>query len=124
MRTPLSRGLAAATLTLFALPAFTHHGWSGQSRELSQVTGTVQKPVSLDGPHATLQVLADGQVWHITLAPPARTQSAGLTPTTLKVGDTVTLTGNRSSDPKRFEMKTVRVSANGRNYDVYPDRIR
>lgn len=105
-------------------PAVAHHGWSGQSTTQSQVTGTVQKPVSLNGPHATMEILVDGQVWNVTLAPPARTQSAGLTPSTLKVGDTVTIVGNRSTDPKRFEMKTVRVTSGGRNYDVYPDRIK
>jgi hypothetical protein len=117
--------LSIATLLGVVAPStLAHHGWSGQSDKQSQVTGTVQKPVSLNGPHATMQIVADGQVWEVTLAPPARTQSAGLTPTTLKVGDTVTITGNRNSDPKRFEMKTVRVSVNGRNFDVYPDRIR
>jgi hypothetical protein len=40
------------------------------------------------------------------------------------VGDTVTVRGNRNSDPKRFEMKTVRVSSGNRNFDVYPDRIK
>lgn len=105
-------------------PAGAHHGWSGQSNEQSQVSGTVSRPVSLNGPHATMEIVSNGQVWSITLAPPARTQSAGLTPTTLKVGDAVTLVGNRSTDPKRFEMKTVRVTAGGRNYDVYPDRIK
>ena len=104
-------------------PAAAHHGWSGQSTTQSQVTGTVTRPVSLSGPHATMEIVSNGQVWNITLAPPARTQSAGLTPSTLKVGDTVTLLGNRSTDPKRFEMKTVRVTSGGRNYDVYPDRI-
>lgn len=114
----LAAGLAAVA------PANAHHGWSGQSDTQSQVTGTVTKPVSLSGPHATLEIVSNGQVWNITLAPPARTQSAGLTPSTLKVGDTVTLVGNRSTDPKRFEMKTVRVTSGGKNYDVYPDRIK
>ena len=76
----LAAGLAAAA------PANAHHGWSGQSDTQSQVTGTVTKPVSLSGPHATLEIVSNGQVWNITLAPPARTQSAGLTPSTLKVG--------------------------------------
>ncbi len=124
MKTPISASLVSSLLAVAAIaPASAHHGWSGQSSTQSQVTGTVQKPVNLNGPHATMQIVSDGQVWNITLAPPARTQSAGLTPSTLKVGDTVTVVGNRSSDPKRFEMKTVRVTAGGRNYDVYPDRI-
>lgn len=104
--------------------ASAHHGWSGQSDTQSQVTGTVKKPVNLNGPHATMEIVSEGQVWNVTLAPPARTQSAGLTPSTLKVGDTVTIVGNRNMDPKKFEMKTVRVTSGGKNYDVYPDRIK
>jgi hypothetical protein len=121
-----SIGLAAISLALVfgALPAAAHHGWSGQSDSQTEVSGKVQKPVNLNGPHATMQIVADGQVWDVTLAPPARTQAAGLTASTFKVGDTVTIRGNRSSDARRFEMKTVRVTANGRNYDVYPDRVK
>lgn len=120
-------GLAAALLgvTFVALPALAHHGWSGQSDKQIDVSGKVQKPVSLAGPHATMQIIAaDGQVWDVTLAPPARTEGAGLTPKSLAVGDAVTVRGNRSSDPKRFEIKTVRVTSAGKNYDIYPDRIR
>jgi hypothetical protein len=117
-------GLVILAASFVALPAAAHHGWSGQSQAQSEVTGKVLKPVNLNGPHATMQITADGQVWDVTLAPPARTQAAGLTPTTLAVGDTVTIRGNRNSDPKRFEMKTVRVTMAGKNFDVYPDRIK
>jgi hypothetical protein len=122
---PSIPGIGALVAAVTATgPAMAHHGWAGQSSEQSQVTGKVQRPVNLSGPHATMEIVVDGQVWTVTLAPPARTQSAGLTPATLKAGDTVTIVGNRNSDPKRFEMKTVRVVSGGRNYDVYPDRIR
>lgn len=116
--------IAAFCLCALAIPAMAHHGWAGQQSEQSEISGKVQKPVDLNGPHATMQVLADGKLWDITLAPPPRTRASGLTPDTLKVGDTVTIRGNRNSDPKRFEMKTVRVTAGGKNYDVYPDRIK
>jgi hypothetical protein len=107
-----------------ALPAIAHHGWAGQADSLIDVSGKVHKAVSLAGPHATMEIISNGQVWEVTLAPPARTESAGLTATALKVGDTVTIRGNRNSDPKRFEIKTVRVSSAGKNFDVYPDRIK
>jgi Family of unknown function (DUF6152) len=122
----LSRFAAALLILSFAaVPALAHHGWAGQQDEQSEVSGKVTKPVNLSGPHATMQIITDaGQVWDITLAPSSRTEIAGLTSKTLAVGDVVTVRGNRSSDPKRFEMKTVRVSSGGRNYDVYPDRIK
>ena len=107
-----------------AMPAMAHHGWAGQADSLIDVSGKVHKAVSLAGPHATMEIISNGQVWEVTLAPPARTESAGLTATTLKVGDAVTIRGNRNSDPKRFEIKTVRVSSMGKNFDVYPDRIK
>ena len=55
--------------------------------------------------------------------PANRTQNAGLKPGVIPMGAKVTIRGNRNSDPKKFEMKTVRVTHDGKNYDVYPDRI-
>lgn len=112
-------------VSLAALPVAAHHGWAGQeSDEQISLSGTVRQAVDLAGPHATMQIEVDGKVWDITLAPPARTQRAGLTAETLAVGDEVTILGNRNSDPDKLEVKTVRVTADGKNYDVYPDRVR
>ena len=123
-RFPLFATALLGTL-IGAAPVLAHHGWAGQQDAQTEVSGKVHKPVDLSGPHAKMQVMSDnGQVWDITLAPASRTESAGLTAKTLAVGDAVTVRGNRSSDPKRFEMKTVRVSSGGKNYDVYPDRIK
>lgn len=116
--------VAAVTCGLAAAPSVAHHGWAGQGSEQIEVTGNVHAPVRLAGPHATMQLMVDGKVWDVTLAPAARTERAGLKPDTFKVGDEVTVRGNRNSNPGRLEIKTVRVSAAGRNYDVYPDRIR
>jgi hypothetical protein len=116
--------LLGGVLFALSLQAWAHHGWSGQETRQSQVTGTVQKGVSLAGPHATMQIVDEnGQVWDVTLAPPARTSRAGLTEDAIPVGAKVTIVGNRNLDPKRFEMKTVRVIYDGKNFDVYPDRI-
>ena len=123
MRTRLL-GSGIAALTLASLPALAHHGWSGQGSEPFSVSGKVHKSVSLAGPHATMQIQdAQGQVWDITLAPPARTSGAGLAEDTLAVGAEVTITGNRNLDASRFEVKTMRVTSNGKNYDVYPNRL-
>jgi len=120
--TYLSSG--ALTLALTATPASAHHGWAGQGTETFELTGTVHTGVSLAGPHATMKVRdKSGQVWEITLAPPARTDRAGLKEGVIPVGAPVTIRGKRSSDPKRFEIKTERVTHAGKNYDVYPDRL-
>jgi hypothetical protein len=108
--------------SLLAVPAFAHHGWGGNSEEEFELTGTVSTGVSLAGPHATMKVLSDGKIWDITLAPPARTAAAGLKEGVIPVGATVLIHGHRNLDPKRLEIKTERVTWNGRLFNVYPDR--
>ena len=123
MRSRFSLVLGGALLVL-SLQAWAHHGWSGQETKQTTISGTVKTALSLAGPHATMQIVDDnGQVWDLTLAPPARTSRAGLTEATIPVGAKVTVVGNRNSDKQRFEMKTVRVTYDGKNYDVYPDRV-
>jgi len=122
MQTRRSVSMALAAFVMAVLPAVAHHGWSGNSQEEFELTGTVEQVVSLAGPHATMKVRAQGQLWDITLAPPARTQAAGLTEKSIPVGAQVTIHGHRNSDPKRFEVKTERVMWNGKTFNVYPDR--
>jgi hypothetical protein len=108
---------------LLPLSLSAHHGWAGQGDQEFEITGTVASPVSLSGPHATMKVkAADGQLWDLTLAPPARTERAGLTEKVIPVGATVTVHGHRSRDGKKNEIKTERVTWNGRTFNVYPDR--
>jgi hypothetical protein len=113
---------AVLVLAVTVLPAWAHHGWAGNGTEQFELTGTVETPVSLAGPHATMKIKAKGQIWDITLAPPARTEKAGLKEGVIPVGATVTISGKRNLDPKRFEVKTERVTWNGRTFNVYPDR--
>lgn len=114
--------LGTGALALAALPAAAHHGWGGQAKDHIELTGTVEQAVSLNGPHAAMKIKVDGQVWDITLAPSPRTAAAGLKADTLPLGAQVTIQGHRSLDPKRFEVKTERVTYNGKLYDVYPGR--
>ena len=109
-------------LSLLALPVLGHHGWAGNSTEEFEITGTVETGVSLAGPHATMKIRVDNQVWDVTLAPPARTEQAGLKEGVLPIGAKVTLHGHRNRDAKKFEIKTERVTWNGRTFNVYPDR--
>jgi hypothetical protein len=119
----LQLALTVAVLSLLAMPALAHHGWGGNQDTEFELTGTVVKQVSLDGPHATMQIKdKSGQVWDITLAPPARTTRAGLKEDSIPVGATVMVHGHRNRDMKRFEIKTERVSWEGKVFNVYPDR--
>jgi len=112
----------AAMAMFVAIPALAHHGWNGNSEEQFELTGIVETAVSLAGPHATMKIRVANQVWDITLAPPARTERAGLKEATIPVGAQVTISGHRNSDPKKYEVKTERVTYNGKLYNVYPDR--
>jgi len=85
------------------------------------MTGTVEAPVSLAGPHATMKIRVSGQVWDITMAPGGRTSSAGLKEGIIPVGATVTVTGHKNKTANRFEMKTEKVTWNNRVFAVYPD---
>lgn len=125
MKRKIVNGFCAALAGLtIAGSAFAHHGWSGQGTENFTLKGTVAKGVSLSGPHATMQIKDEkGQVWDLTLAPPARTKAAGLEEGVIPVGAQVTILGKRNLDPKKLEVKTERVTWNGKNYDVYPDRV-
>jgi len=115
--------VALAVLVLgSSLVVFAHHGWGGYSTAEFEISGAVSTPVSLAGPHASLKITANGQVWDVVLAPPARTARAGLKEGIIPMGATVTAHGHRHQDPKRFEIKTERLTWNNRTFDVYPDR--
>jgi hypothetical protein len=110
-------------VTFLAVPVAAHHGWGGQAQEESTLTGTLAAPVSLSGPHATMKIkAADGQVWDITMAPPARTAGAGLKEGIIPLGATVTVRGHKNTGQGRFEMKTEVVQWNNRTFPVYGDR--
>lgn len=116
--------LGTAGLVLAAQQVSAHHGWGGQIRERFELSGTVRTAVSLAGPHASMQIEDEnGQIWDLTLAPPSRTQRAGLREDSIPVGAQVSIVGNRNANMDRFEVKTMRVTYNGTNYDVYADRL-
>jgi hypothetical protein len=113
----------AVVLSLAPLPAGAHHGWGGYVDGLSDFTGTVESSVTTAGPHASLRVkAADGKVWDVMLAPPAATERAGLKNGMIPVGETVIVHGQRHRDPAKFEIKTTRLTWNGKVFNVYPNR--
>lgn len=112
-----------AVLAVLSAPVVAHHGWGGQANEETTLTGTLAAPVSLAGPHATMKLrTSDGQVWDITMAPPARTSGAGLKEGIIPLGATVTVRGHRNQTANRFEMKTEVVQWNNKTFAVYGDR--
>jgi hypothetical protein len=114
----LGAGAAAASL-----PAAAHHGWSWAEDEQSTLTGTVQT-VSMAPPHPSLQVKAGDVVWLVDLGNPNQTERSGFTATSAKAGDAIVVLGNRHKDKTRMHMKAVRITVAGKNFDMYPERIR
>ena len=125
MRHGRTLALVGALLTLVLwtrAPVQAHHGWEGYRSENFELTGVVESPVSLGGPHASMKIRVDGQLWNVLLAPPPRTERAGLKTGTIPVGATVTAYGHRHKNEKTLEIKTERLRWNDRLFNVYPDR--
>lgn len=99
-----------------------HHGWAGYGGPEFEITGTVESPLNLGGPHATMKVNVDGKIWNVVLAPPPRTTQAGLKDGVVPIGAKVTAHGHRHRDPNVLEIKTERLTWNERVFNVYPDR--
>lgn len=114
---------AAASLALLA-SAHAHHGWSWADGEQITLSGTVQS-ISMAPPHPTLQVkAADGSSWQVDLGNPSQTQRSGFTGDSAKPGDAISATGNRHQDHSKRHMKAVRITLDGKHFDMYPERIR
>ena len=118
----LVAGILVAVALVAPRPLSAHHGWGGYSEKEFELSGTVQTPVSLSGPHATMKIMSDGQLWDVVMAPPARTSAAGLKEGMIPVGAKVSLHGHRHMTAGKFEIKTERLTWNNRVFNVYPDR--
>ena len=117
----LALGGSAAAV---ARPAAAHHGWSWADDQQSTLQGVIET-ISMAPPHPSLNVKAgDGVVWLVDLGNPNQTERSGFTGTSAKAGDAITVLGNRHKDRTKRHMKAVRITIAGKNYDMYPERIR
>ncbi len=114
----------ATAATLFTLQAFAHHGWSWAEDDQSELKGSIAE-ISMAPPHPILRVKAeDGRLWQVDLGNPSQTQRSGFSGDTAKVGDDITVIGNRTQEPNKAHMKAVRITTGGKQYDMYPERIK
>jgi hypothetical protein len=102
--------------------AFAHHGWRWTKDGQFELTARVEKAV-LGNPHGVLTMDADGSKWQVEVGQPWRNEKAGLTNEMMATGVTLTIVGKRSSDPKEQRMKAERIIIDGKNHDLYPERL-
>jgi hypothetical protein len=114
----------AGAAALASLPVLAHHGWAWAEGEQMELKGTI-RTISMAPPHPMLMVTAaDGKEWQVDLGNPNQTARSGFTGDTAKPGDAITALGNRHLDKSKAHLKAVRIVIAGKNYDMYPERIR
>lgn len=116
--------LCATALALCSAQAFAHHGWAWAEEGQSELKGTIAE-ISMAPPHPALRVKAlDGRLWQVDLANPGQTERSGFSGESAKAGDDITVLGNRTREPNKAHMKAVRITVGGKQYDMYPERIK
>jgi hypothetical protein len=113
--------LVAASCLSFA--AVAHHGWSWAEEEQSELIGKIAA-ISMSPPHPTLRVQAEDGMWQVDLGNPTQTARSGFMEELAKVGDDIVVLGNRSLEKDKKHMKAVRITVRGKNFDMYPERLR
>ncbi len=121
---PRRFAIGTAASLLMAGTAFAHHGWSWAEAEQVDIAGTIDS-VTISPPHPSLRVTAsDGKTWQVELGNPNQTKRAGFVEGSAAPGNKVVIRGNRSSDPNELRIKAVRITVDGKAYDIYPERIK
>lgn len=116
--------LCATAMTLITMQAFAHHGWAWAEENQSELKGTIAE-ISMAPPHPALRVKdQNGRLWQVDLGNPNQTQRSGFSGDTAKVGDDITVLGNRTKEPNKAHIKAVRITVGGKQYDMYPERIK
>jgi hypothetical protein len=124
MRIASTGTLAGLVAAFIATAAAAHHGWSWAEDQQTEIRGTVRS-VEISPPHPVLQVeTAEGQTWRVELGNPNQTSRAGFIEGSARPGNQAVVRGHRSSDPGEKRIKAVRITVEGKAYDIYPERIR
>lgn len=116
--------LCATAMALISMQAFAHHGWAWAEQEQSELKGTIAE-ISMAPPHPALRVKdQEDRLWQVDLGNPNQTQRSGFSGDTARVGDDITVLGNRTKEPNKAHIKAVRITVGGKQYDMYPERIK
>jgi len=125
MKTRFSRpALAAfAAVLTVASAALAHHGWEWAEERHSTLEGTIRE-VYIGPPHPTLKVetVNDG-LWTVDLANPRQTTNAGFVEGSARPGNKIAVLGNRSTKTGEKLIKAVRITVDGKDFVLYPERM-
>ena len=117
------RHFTAIFLVMFSLSAMAHHGWRWTDDGKFELVAVIEK-ATLGNPHGVLILNADGERWTAEVGQPWRNERVGLTADMMAVGNEITIVGKRSADPAEKRVKAERVVFQGKNYDLYPERLK
>lgn len=111
------RSFISMAITLAALPAAAHHGWSEyDSTKPLTFTGKILES-GYEHPHGHIRLATPGKTWLVILAPPSRMENRGLPPADLKKGNTVTVVGYANRE-KSEEMRAERITSGGKTVEL------
>jgi len=112
---PLTMALLQGVAIGAAAPAGAHHSWSGEYdvRQSAFVSGTVAR-VLIRNPHSALILDvrgADGRTerWTVEWASPQRLRDRGVTQRTIRVGESVSVSGNPHRDANARFLRALSV---------------
>ena len=118
-----SAALAAFAGTLAATAALAHHGWEWAEEKHSSLEGTIRE-VYVGPPHPSLKVETAGDgLWTVDLANPNQTARSGFTEGSARPGNKIVILGNRSATKDQKLMKAVKITVDGKDFVLYPERM-
>ncbi|MCC6946221.1 MAG: hypothetical protein IT539_00505 [Bradyrhizobiaceae bacterium] len=106
-------GVLGVAALLTAGTAAAHHGWGTYDASKTVVLNGPILKSSYEFPHGEVEMEGEGGRWTVTLAPPSRMQTRGLSRDDLVVGKQIKAEGYPST-VRRNEMRAERVTVGTR----------
>lgn len=115
--------VAFAGALMIATTALAHHGWEWAEEKQTNLEGTIRE-VYIGPPHPTLKVeTATDGIWNVDLANPAQTTRSGFVEGSARPGNKIVILGNRSAKKDQKLMKAVKITVEGKDFVLYPERM-
>jgi hypothetical protein len=111
------RRLALSAAALLATPAIAraHHGWGSYDAQNPLTLRGPIRAANFANPHVHVDVMAEGHMWELTLAPPFRMQARGAERELLAVGKPIVAYGYASRERTR-ELRAEWIELDGRRF--------